>query len=143
MRLSDAIIHLRVPAATKGRWVRASRAARMRLTDWITRAVEAQMATIKIPAALDFSELRLARYPDTGDVSFDAAIIARIEVASGLPEGFFMGQPEDALAEVITTWYARHRANGGAPDPVAEGLLAEVRAEDAAGQAVSHKPSRA
>ena len=39
----DSLIHLRVPAATKGRWVRASRAAGMRLTDWIVDAVEAHM----------------------------------------------------------------------------------------------------
>lgn len=37
----DSLIHLRVPASTKGRWVRASRAAGMRLTDWIVDAVEA------------------------------------------------------------------------------------------------------
>ena len=36
-------IHLNVPAATKGRWVRASRAVGMRLTDWIVDAVEAHM----------------------------------------------------------------------------------------------------
>lgn len=39
----DALIHLRVPAATKGRWVRASRAADQRLSDYITCAVEAYM----------------------------------------------------------------------------------------------------
>ena len=39
----DSLIHLRVPAATKGRWVRASRASGMRLTDWIVDAVEAHM----------------------------------------------------------------------------------------------------
>ena len=33
------LIHLRVPAATKARWVRESRAAGMRLTDWITARV--------------------------------------------------------------------------------------------------------
>lgn len=37
--MSDALIHLRVPAATKARWVRESRAAGMRLTDWITARV--------------------------------------------------------------------------------------------------------
>ena len=36
-----------------------------------------------------------------------------------------------------------HRAAGGDADPVAEDLLAEVRAEDAAGQLYSHKPGRA
>ena len=37
---TDALIHLRVPAATKARWVRESRAAGMRLTDWIVQRVE-------------------------------------------------------------------------------------------------------
>ena len=38
----DALIHLRVSPALKGRWVRESRAAGMRLTDWIVSRVEAQ-----------------------------------------------------------------------------------------------------
>lgn len=38
--LADATIHLRVPALTKARWVRESRAAGVRLGVWITRAVE-------------------------------------------------------------------------------------------------------
>jgi len=42
--MTDALIHLRVPAATKARWVRESRAAGMRLTDWITNKVESTMA---------------------------------------------------------------------------------------------------
>lgn len=44
--MSDAVVHLRVPAATKARWVRESRAAGMRLTDWITTRVEAMAASI-------------------------------------------------------------------------------------------------
>ncbi len=50
--------------------------------------------------------------------------------------GFFLVQPEDALAALITTWYAQHLAAGGARDAVADDLIAEARAEDAAGQAV-------
>jgi len=38
--VNNALIHLRVPAAVKGRWIRASRAIGMRLTDWIVRAIE-------------------------------------------------------------------------------------------------------
>ena len=143
----DALIHMRVPAATKARWVRESRAAGMRLTDWIVQRVEAQhmhkITPISIPIGLSFSDLRLGRDPKTGDVSFDTAIIERIERASGLPAGFFMGQHEDAVAGLITTWYSAHRAAGGAADQVAEDLLAEVRAEDAAGQHYSHNPGRA
>ena len=73
----DSLIHMRVPAATKGRWVRASRAAGMRLTDWIVDAVEAhmqqQVAKVAIPDDLTFSDLRLSRDPD-GSVSFDWAV---------------------------------------------------------------------
>jgi len=36
-------IHLRVPAATKARWVRDSRAEGKRLTDWITQKIEDDM----------------------------------------------------------------------------------------------------
>ena len=67
----DAMIHMRVPAATKARWVRESRAAGMRLTDWIVQRVEAQhmdkITPISIPQGLGFADLRLARDPHTGD----------------------------------------------------------------------------
>ena len=143
----DALIHLRVPASLKARWVRESRAAGMRLTDWIVSKVEAQpmhkSTPISIPIGMSFSALRLARDPQTGDVSFDTSVIERIERESGLPAGFFMEQHEDAVAGLITTWYSAHRAAGGAPDPVADDLLAEVRAEDAAGQHYSHAPGKA
>ena len=98
---------------------------------------------ISIPFGMTFADLRLARDSQTGDVSFDTLVIERIEQESGLPTGFFMGQPEDAMAALITTWYSAHRAAGGDADPVAEDLLAEVMTEDAAGQPYSHKPGRA
>jgi len=144
---TDATIHLRVPATLKARWVRESRAAGMRLTDWIVQRVEAQtmdkITRISIPDGLTFADLRLARDPATGDVSFATDVIERVEAASGLPAGFLMGQDEDALADLIATWYASHLAAGGARDPVADDLIAEVRAEDAAGQPYSHAPGRA
>ena len=143
---NDALIHLGVPAATKARWVRESRAEGMRLTDWIVSRVEAPMkkaTTIAIPVGLEFAALRLARDTSTGDVSFDTSVIARIEAASNLPAGFFMEQPEDALAALITTWYSQHLAAGGERDEVADDLIAEVRAEDAAGQHNSYPAGRA
>lgn len=48
--LDDAVIHLRIPAATKARWVRESRAAGMRLTDWIVQRVEPARHDPKAPA---------------------------------------------------------------------------------------------
>ena len=40
--MTDSVIHLRVPAALKARWVHDSRAAGMRLTDWIVERVDMQ-----------------------------------------------------------------------------------------------------
>lgn len=133
--MTGAVIHLRVPAALKARWVRE-----------IPQRVEAHMkkiVPISIPEGVSFADLHLARDPGTGDVSFDTAVIELIERESGLPHGFFMGQDEDALGELISTWYNRHIAAGGARDPVADDLIAEVGAEDAAGQPYSHTPGRA
>lgn len=144
--MTESLIHLRVPATVKGRWVRASRAAGMRLTDWITEAVEAhmqqQIAKICIPDDLSFSDLHLARDPD-GAVSFDWAVIERICTASGMPVELLREGPEDNVAGLLIGWYCAHRERGGNADPVAEDLLAEVQAEDAAGQAFSHAPGRA
>ena len=38
--MTDAIIHLRVPAIVKAGWVQDSRSAGMRLTDWVVHMVE-------------------------------------------------------------------------------------------------------
>ena len=144
--MTDSLIHLRVPAAVKGRWVRASRAAGQRLTDYITSAVEAymqqQLTRLAIPDDIEFATLRLARDAD-GAVSFDWSVIERICQASGMPVELLREGPEDNVAGLLIGWYCAHLERGGAADPVAEDLLAEVRAEDAAGQHVSHAPGRA
>lgn len=144
--MTESLIHLRVQAATKGRWVRASRAAGMRLTDYITSAVEAymqqQLARVAIPEGLDFSDLHLTREAD-GSVSFDWGVIERICAASGLPVEILRDGPEDNVVSLILGWYEAHRQRGGAPDPVVEDLESERVAEDAAGQYASHAPGRA
>lgn len=43
----EALIHLRVPAALKARWVRESRAAGMKLTDWVIKRVEEGASAVK------------------------------------------------------------------------------------------------
>lgn len=142
---TDTII-IKAPAGTKSRWVRQSRRAGMKLSDWLVERVEAQpmkkLVAIVIPDDVPFSALKLARDAD-GAVSFDWAPIERICAASGLDVGLLRDQPEDALAEVLTVWYRQHLAAGGAPDPVYVDLIGEVAAEDAAGQPYSHAPGRA
>lgn len=143
---NDSLINLRVPAATKGRWIRASRAAGVRLTDYITAAVEAymqQQATkIAIPSGLDFSCLKLRRAAD-GSVTFDWAPIEAICRESGIDMAIFQDGPEDNVAGLIVAWYRAHVEAGGAPDATADDLLAEVAAEDRAGMAASLPPGRA
>ena len=76
----EAIIHLRVPAATKARWVRESRAAGMRLTDWIVARIDGQkgktmiqytirpsVLTVDTRAAADACNRELASSGDTFD----------------------------------------------------------------------------
>jgi len=139
----DAIIHLRVPAAIKARWVRASRSAGMRLTDWIVKIVEAHMlAQITIPDDVRFSDLHLARDQD-GHISFDWTPIERICAASGLDVALLRDAPEDNVASLIVAWYAEHLRNGGERDAVQDDLIAETAAEDAAGQHHSLPPGRA
>lgn len=49
---SDALVHLRIPVAVKARWVRESRTAGAKLTDWIVQRVERQMTVFKVPESL-------------------------------------------------------------------------------------------
>ncbi len=104
--------------------------------------MQQQMAKVAIPDDLDFSDLRLARDPD-GGVSFDWAVIERICEASGLPVEMFRDAHEDNVSGLIVGWYQAHRQQGGESDPVAEDLIAEVVAEEKAGQTVSYQPGRA
>lgn len=104
--------------------------------------MQQQAAKISIPDDVNFADLRLVRKPD-GAVGFDWAPIERICAASGVPIDLLRDGPEDNVAALIVGWYAAHRQAGGDVDLVAEDLLAEVRAEDAAGQSVSHVPGRA
>ena len=98
---------------------------------------------LTIPANLDFSALGLARRADTGGISFSWAPIEAICAANGIDVALFRAADEDNIAGLIITWYAEHRARGGAPDAVAEELVAEVLAEDQRGGGISHAPGRA
>ncbi len=144
----ETLIHLRVPASLKARWVRESRAEGIRLTEWIVQRVESTSmnkptpTTLEIPEGLRFSELKLAHDAD-GNVSFNWAPIERICRANSLDIALFQCGPEDNLAAMLTAWYRAHLAAGGRPDPVYEDLIGEVRFEDGAGQITSHAPGRA
>ena len=56
-----AVIHISVPRAVKARWVKASQARGMKLTDWIVEQLERPMKTYPIPDAIA-SQYRGADY---------------------------------------------------------------------------------
>lgn len=97
---------------------------------------------IKIPAGMDFAELRLARDPETGGVLFDWEPVERLCKINNLDIEVFRLAPEDNVAGLIVAWYAEHRAHGGEPDATAEELLVEVILEDERGGGISHPPGR-
>lgn len=100
------------------------------------------MPTVSIPDDLTFSDLHLGRDTD-GSVSFDWRAVEHVCQTSGLDVELFRDGPEDNVAALIVAWYHAHRQRGGAPDPVADDLIAETMAEELAGQTVSHQPGRA
>lgn len=104
--------------------------------------MQQQMARVVIPDDVQFSDLHLARDSD-GHASFDWAPIERICAESGLSSEVLRDGPEDNVSGLIVAWYTEHRRRGGSPDPVAEDLIVETVAEDAAGQYSSHAPGRA
>jgi hypothetical protein len=85
---------------------------------------------LRIPDDLDFADLKLARDPATGDLSFDWSPLEKICEASGIDPALLDDPDEDYVSELIIEWYAAHLARGGAPDFVQEALIAEAAQED-------------
>jgi hypothetical protein len=69
-------------------------------------------------------------------------VIERICAGNNLPTELFRDGSKDNVSALITASYRVHRRNGGAPDPVEEDLIEEVRLEDAAGQYCSLHPAK-
>lgn len=66
---TDANIHLRVPASLKARWVRASRAEGLRLSDWIIAHVESQMQHPSIYSSMPASAVRDLLIAEEADIA--------------------------------------------------------------------------
>lgn len=97
---------------------------------------------ITIPDGVAFADLELTRTP-AGAVRFAWPPLERICAASGIDIALLRDLHEDNVAGLIIAWYAAHRAQGGAPDSVAEDLIREAMLEDEHGGGPSHHPGRA
>lgn len=96
-----------------------------------------------IPESVHFEDLHLSRNADDGHVVFDLEPIEAICQASGLDFEDFVNGPEGMVGAFIAAWYQIHLQQGGAPDPVQEDLLEEVRLEEERGGGFSYPPGHA
>lgn len=150
MKSKTAVIHFETNRDNKTRWVKQAQRDGKKLTEWITDTLNAKsqpmegamLAKIVIPENIDFTDLKLRRDAD-GAVAFDWSPLEEICAASNLDPDLLRNAPEDNVSGLIVAWYQAHCQDGGAPDPVAEDLIAEVMAEEKAGQHSSHTPGRA
>lgn len=97
---------------------------------------------ITIPPDVSFNDLYLSLSAD-GHVHFNLDVLRRVCEASGLSMDVFMEAPEERLGDLLVCWYDAHIRRGGEPDPIAEHLNAEMRAQASAGQPWSYAAGRA
>ena len=112
-----SVIHINVPRAIKARWVKASQARGIKLTDWIIERIEARVNVYPIPDTIA-SQYHGAGYALAASVG--GQIVALRYLADVAPE------LDDALAEggsaargVAVRWLA-----SDAPGPIVRELQA-------------------
>ncbi len=97
---------------------------------------------LTIPPDVDISDLEL-EFVDGTNLRFNWAPIHRICEASNFPFENFTEKQDDNVSALLHGWYELHINNGGEPDPVAEFILAEVKAMKRIGQKVQFFPGHA
>ena len=88
---------------------------------------------LTIPDDFDFASLKLTRDPVTLDVEFEVDPIVEILEASRV-DPWEQLELEGQLSAILIGLYSVHLERGGAPDPVAEQVLAEFEAQDELGE---------
>lgn len=135
MTSSAGLVVIRPARSQRERWGLLARAQGRALKNWILDTLDAEvqraMANVTLPPDLPFAALRLGRAAD-GRLLFSRDAIRRLVRHNRLPVTFFLDDP-DNLGALIVAWYRLHLDAGGAPDPVADGLLHEARQHDITG----------
>ena len=83
---------------------------------------EAQDCEIIFPKTLRFSDLGLDLLPNGGFV-FNWAVLLEVYKASKFPNEQIMRRSITTAIQVILAWYQHHLQQGGAPDPIMDGVL--------------------
>ncbi len=79
------------------------------------------LLTLKLPGGYSFSDLKLRRYAaDAIDLEKD--VFKLVCTLSGMDFERVLQNPGPVVTAVLTVWYKRHLADGGAPDALMEDL---------------------
>ncbi len=79
-----------------------------------------------VPEDIDFSDLHLRRHRD-GRIRFDWRVVGRVCEESGVSARELALGPNEDLIAFLVAWYNAQLRLGGAANPVAEALEAEMQ----------------
>ena len=80
------------------------------------------LLTLKLPEGYSFADLKLRRCPDDDAIDLDMDLVQRVCKINGLDFDKVLQNPGPVVTSILTVWYKRHLADGGAPDATMEML---------------------
>jgi len=79
------------------------------------------LLTLKLPEGYSFADLKLRRYA-VDAIDLDMDLFKRVCTLNGMDFERVLLNPGPVVTAVLTVWYKRHLADGGAPDALMEDL---------------------
>ena len=79
------------------------------------------LLTLKLPEGYAFADLKLRRYA-ADEIDLDMDLFKLVCTLNGMDFDKVLHNPGPVVTAVLTVWYKRHLADGGAPDALMEEL---------------------
>jgi len=79
------------------------------------------LLTLKLPEGYRFADLKLRRYAADA-IDLDMDLFKLVCTLNGMAFDRVLQNPGPVVTSVLTVWYKRHLADGGAPDALMEEL---------------------
>ena len=79
------------------------------------------LLTLKLPDGYSFADLKLRRYAADA-IDLDMGLFKLVCTLNGMDFDRVLQNPGPVVTSVLTVWYKRHLADGGAPDALMEDL---------------------
>ena len=79
------------------------------------------LLTLKLPEGYSFADLKLRRYAAEA-IDLDMDLFKLVCTLNGMDFDRVLQNPGPVVTSVLTVWYKRHLADGGAPDVLMEDL---------------------